>query len=264
MAAARPVLWQLAVSHFSEKARWALAYKQVPHERRAPAPGVHIAVALWLTGGRCATLPVLQLDGATIGGSGAIVAALEERYPDPPLYPADPSERRRALALQAWFDAELGPPARKLIFHDIGHDRDRMNAAVQIAAPDIHALLGPAATAYATVFTKVRYGTHPDGAAERARERILVAFDRLEAELGDDEYLVGGRFSVADLAAAALFFPVVLPPEAPRMDAALPDSYERFRATVRDRRGYRWVEEMFRRHRRKDRRVAEQAVGVAA
>lgn len=259
-----PLLWQLTLSHFSEKVRWALAYKSVAHERRTPAPGLHMAVALWLTGGRTATLPVLELDGRAIGDSTAIIGALEERYTEPALYPVDPEERSRALALEDWFDENLGPDARRLIFHDMGREPARLDAAVHVAAPELRAKLGPAATAYAWLFTKARYGTHPEAAAERARSRILAALDRLEAELGDEDYLVGGRFTVADLTAAALFFPVVLPPEAPRLTGALPASYERFRASVRDRRGYRWVEDMFRRHRRKDRPAPRPVVVAAA
>src|ERR671935_2957668 len=104
---AQPVLWHLEISHYNEKARWALDYKGVEHERRALPGGVHMPVALWLTRGRGRTFPVLQLDGETIGDSTAIIAALEERFPDPPLYPADPAERERALNLEESFDEEL-------------------------------------------------------------------------------------------------------------------------------------------------------------
>ena len=248
MAAARPLLWQLAISPYSEKVRWALGYKGIAHDRRTPAPGLHMAVALWLTGGRGPTLPVMELDGRTVGDSTAIIAALEERQPDPPLYPSDPVPRARALALEDWFDEHAGSDARRLFFHDLGREPALLDQAVKTAVPDLRATLGPAATAYAWVFTKVRYGTHPEGLAERAREGLVAAFDRIEAELGDGEYLVGDRFSVADLTAAALLFPVVLPPQAPQLEAAVPEPYERFRASVRNRRGYSWVEEMYARH----------------
>ena len=56
-----PVLWHLKVSHYNEKARWALDYKAVPHVRRAAVPGQHRSIAAKLTGGR--TFPVLQLNG---------------------------------------------------------------------------------------------------------------------------------------------------------------------------------------------------------
>ncbi len=47
------------------------------------------------------------------------------------------------------------------------------------------------------------------------RQMILAAMDRLEAELEPSGYLVGEQFSVADLTAAALLYPAVMPPEFP-------------------------------------------------
>src|SRR5438128_853440 len=40
-----PVLWHLKVSHYNEKARWALDYKGIPHRRRAAIPGRHARIA---------------------------------------------------------------------------------------------------------------------------------------------------------------------------------------------------------------------------
>ncbi len=114
----RPILWHLVVSHYSEKVRWALDHKWIPYNGCAQPPGVHIAVAAWLTRGRQFTLPVLQLEGRRIGDSTAIIAALEKRFGEPPLYPADPDERAHALELEEWFDEELGPAARRFAFHE--------------------------------------------------------------------------------------------------------------------------------------------------
>ena len=72
----KPTLWHIQISHYSEKARWALRYKSVEYERRAPVPGAHMAVAAWLTRGRNFTFPVLELDGKRIGDSTAFIAAL--------------------------------------------------------------------------------------------------------------------------------------------------------------------------------------------
>jgi glutathione S-transferase len=264
MPETQPILWHLAISHYSEKARWALDYKGVEHERRTPPPGLHIPVVLWVTRGRGYTLPTIEIDGRRLSDSTAIIAALEERYPEPPLYPSDPDERRRALALEDWFDEEVAPYTRRLVFHELGRDPLRLEASVKNAAPALYEKLGGGAVAYAKLFTKVRYGTHAEAAAETARQRIVAGFDRLEAELGDEGYLVGGRFTVADLAAAALLYPVVMPPEAPQALTDLPERYERFRAQVRDRPGWSWVEEMFRLHRRKERTPAPSTVGAGA
>ena len=45
-----PVLWQFTASHYNEKARWALDWKRLPHERRAVLPGPHLARIWWETG----------------------------------------------------------------------------------------------------------------------------------------------------------------------------------------------------------------------
>jgi glutathione S-transferase len=78
---------------------------------------------------------------------------------------------------------------------------------------------------------------------------VSAALDRLEAELDGRKYLVGESFTVADLTAAALFYPLVLPPEGPELPPP-PEGFERYRAPLAERPGYRWVQEMFRRHRR--------------
>ena len=43
MAGSKPVLWHIEISHYNEKARWALDQKGIEHERRAPTPGAHMS-----------------------------------------------------------------------------------------------------------------------------------------------------------------------------------------------------------------------------
>ena len=247
----RPVLWHIPISHYSEKARWALDYKGVEYDRRAPLAPLYMGVALVLTRGRQKTFPVLQLDGRTIGDSTAIVAALEEAVTDPPLLPADPAERRRALEIEHWFDENLGPPIRLLGWHEITHDREALErlAAEQVPPPLRRFPAVPATVA--RTFVNLRFGVKSRQAAADSRVQVSAALDHLEHELGDGEYLAGGRFTVADLTAAALFYPLVLPPEAPKLAGELPAPFEEYRASLADRRGFRWVEEMYRRHRRR-------------
>jgi glutathione S-transferase len=245
-----PVLWHLPVSHYSEKVRWALDHKRVQHERHAPIGGYHIAVALVLTRGRHYTLPVLELHGQRIGDSTAIIAALERAYPDPPLYPADPEERRRALALEDFFDEQLGPFVRRYAFHALRGDRERFDELAAGQVPPALARYRRAAGAYARAYTAMRFQTASERRAEEALAKVMAALDRIESELGDDQYLVGDRFTVADLTAAALFYPLVLPPEGPlQMDA--PAAVNDVRNSLSTRRGYRYVQEMFARHRAK-------------
>ena len=85
-----PVLWQYSFSNYNEKVRWALDHKSVPHVRRSLMPGGPRAMVFSARG----TLPVVDLDGERLVDSTRIIAALEKRYPDPPLYPADPDAAR--------------------------------------------------------------------------------------------------------------------------------------------------------------------------
>ena len=261
MSGSLPTLWQIDISHYSEKARWALAYKGVEHKRRAPVPGAHIPVALWLTRGAQKTFPIIDLDGQRIGDSTAIIAALEERTPEPSLYPEDPEQRRRALELEDFFDEELGPHIRLLVFHELGNDPERFAKLMEGTAPGPLARMSRPAATYARTYTGLRFGVRSPEAAERARAKVLAALDRLDAELGSNDYLVGESFSVADLTAASLFYPLVLPAEGPLpADEEPPAGIERFRAPLKERRGYRWVEEMFHRHRKPAKAGAAAAV----
>jgi len=248
----KPVLWQIDISHYAEKARWALDYKGVDHVRRSPLPGTHIPIALFLTRGAQPTIPILQMDGRAIGDSTAIIAALDAKYLDQPLYPSKPDERSRALELEDWFDENLGPHTRLLPFYELIQEPELFG---EIAASQVPGPLGkvkPVVGAYGRVYTSLRWGANKAEDAERAREAIVAAFDKLEMELeqGDGEFLVGDKLSVADVTAASLFYPIVVPPEGPLSpDLPRPEGLENFRQSLRDRPGWRWVEETFRRYR---------------
>jgi glutathione S-transferase len=244
-----PVLYHLEISHYNEKARWALDYKGVAHVRKAPPPMLHVAWAFWLTRG--ATFPVLKLNGTAISDSSRIIEALEREYPEPALYPADPAQRRRALELEDHFDEQLGPYIRRWLFHEaleelppaefiegaLGSSPRAVKSAMKATAPVGRRML------------RMRYGINAED-AEAARRKTEAAIERVEQELQPSGYLVGDGFTVADLTAAALLFPLVRPPEAPHMiPPPMPDSFERARASLLARPAGKWVEEMYRRHR---------------
>jgi glutathione S-transferase len=245
----RQMLLHVPVSHYSEKARWALDYKRVPHTRRWPPGGTHPLVSLALTRGRHHTVPVLVIDREAIGDSTAIIHRLEERFPEPPLYPADPTERRRALELEDFFDEELGPFIRRWVYHHFTNDPELLPelAAHQVQyAPEAATALTQRAL---RVFLDLRFSTDSPERAEEAEAKVLAALDRLEAELAGREYLAGDGFSVADLTAAALFYPLVLPPQIPWRPSRLPHAWEEFQDVHRERPALEWIAEMYRRHR---------------
>src|SRR3954451_15789508 len=111
-----PVLWHLEISHYNEKARWALDYKGVPHVRRAVTPGLQQFTARRLRAGR--TVPILEMNGRAIGDSTKIIEAIERGWQEPRLYPTDLAQRRCALGLEDYFDEQCGPDARRVLFND--------------------------------------------------------------------------------------------------------------------------------------------------
>jgi glutathione S-transferase len=242
------VLWHIPISHYNEKARWALDCKRVPYELRTPMPGLHRISALRLTRGRHDRLPVIGIDGRRVGDSTAIIAALEELRPEPSLYPADRAERERALALEDYFDEELAPRIRRYNwFHTLGDADATIEAAMPGAGPVRTRLLR-------TVYPLARWMTARDydireETAGEAREGIHRCMDRLESELAGREYLVGDGFTVADLTAAALFTPTIAPPERPYAPRHVAEPIRELREQLIARLGGRWVEEMYRRHR---------------
>jgi glutathione S-transferase len=246
-AGSLPVLWHLQVSPYNEKARWALDFKRVPHIRRGAIPGRHASVAKRLTGER--TFPVLELDGEVLGDSTEIIAALERRYPDPPLYPSDPVERRRALEIEDFFDEEFGPYERQLILH--------------LTLPDPELFLGTFAAELTGVRRSVARAAFPairrravavfgldEAGLERAWEKCRAGSERFAAELGSSRYLVGGRFTVADLSVASIFAPTVAPEQFP-----YPQPHRRhprlaeLRAVLERHGAVEWTREMYARHR---------------
>ncbi|MFN8151931.1 MAG: glutathione S-transferase N-terminal domain-containing protein [Solirubrobacterales bacterium] len=248
-----PVLWHIPISHYSEKVRWALDHKGVPHRRRPVPPPAHMAVAYAITRGGGYTLPLLQVDGRALADSTEIIAVLEERHPDRPLYPADAEVRSRALELEDYFDEHVGPATRLLGFHSMRSDPEAMGQVAAQMLPESARSSRPvtlAAGQMGKAFAAVRYGSDSEDAADAAREALIEALNRLEAELdgGDGDYLVGDEFTVADLTAAALLAPAVRPAEGPKLPDP-PPAYDRFLAPLRERRAFEWVKEIFSRHR---------------
>ena len=241
-----PTLWHFRLSHYNEKARWALDWKRLPHRRRALLPGPHLPVVLWLT--RQTEVPVLRLGDATINDSTRIIAALEAHQPSPALYPADSTARARALALEDFFDEELGPHIRRVFFFHVLQDSERAVATLTLGESALTRWLYGAAFPLTRDVMRRGLALDEQHVAE-SRTRVHAALDRLEAEIQPSGYLVGDAFSVADLAAAALFAPLLHADEFPyRLPPLLPP-LAAWRASVADRPGFRWALEMYRRHR---------------
>ena len=252
-----PVLWHFPISHFTEKARWALDYKGIPHRRFAPLFD-YAPRAWWKT--RQLALPILLHRGEAICDSTRIIAALEQWKPVPALYPSDPKERDRALALEDWLDEGLGPAIRTVLV-------DWLFRHHPAAAEDIFALghgraahtaLRAMLPVFRTVYSRrhaIRAETVSAGGPE-----VRAALDRIEAEIQPSGYLAGDAFSVADLTAAALFSGLLWPAEYPY---PYPSSMRRalgeYRDSLSGHPAFRWLTGIYSKHRGESTAVDDRA-----
>ena len=242
-----PLLWHIPLSHFNEKVRWALDYKGIAHRRQVL--GANYLFRAWRATGQ-GTLPILFLDGRAIGDSTQIIAALEERYPEPPLYPGDAAARQRALALEDYFDEQLGPALRAAIVTPLF--RNDPDVALRTLTT------GMPGKAYETLRPLLRFFPAyyrfrhkiSDARLEADRATVNAALERIEQERQGRAYLVGDAFTVADLTAAALLGALLQPPEIQYpLRVELPPYLQDYRATLLQHPAAQWAVDIYRLHR---------------
>jgi glutathione S-transferase len=242
-----PELFQFEFSHFNEKARWAFDWKRVAHRRRSYLPGLHMLPILRLSGQRA--VPVVRVDGRVIAGSDRIIDWLEAEHPVPPLYPEHDGLRREALDLQRRFDADVGPAARRALFFDLLPDAAYAARCFTAGRRDVVAWLYGALFPVTRAVMRRDMRIDADGAA-RGREVVSRALDEVARRARGSGHLVGDRFSVADLTAAALLSVTVFPPESPvRLPQPASDGVRTWLARWSTHAGTAWVTDVYRRHR---------------
>lgn len=106
------VLHQFPYSHFNDKARWALAYKGIDHDKVTYLPGPHAGPIKKLSGQT--QTPLLEIDGDVVAGSAEILVRLETVCPEPALFPAQHAPAIEEIITR--FDAEVGPATRTVLF----------------------------------------------------------------------------------------------------------------------------------------------------
>jgi glutathione S-transferase len=213
-------------SHFCDKARWALDRSGVRYREEGHLPLAHALPSLRAGGRR--TVPVLVTGAGVLADSAAILRFADARAPaGGSLFFRDaPELRAEAESFEAQLDAELGPASRRVVYHHVLPDPALAFAMMSgafgpdtpLALPRPRWLTPATFRLYFSVARAVmRRGMRIDEAgAARSRAVIRAVFDRVNERLRDGRpFLIGGRFSAADLTFAALAAPVLLAPEFP-------------------------------------------------
>lgn len=242
-------LYTFTLSHFSEKARWALDHKGVDYVEERLVPGAHLPIIKRIA--PRSSVPVLRDGDRVVQGSSTIIDYVDERWPELPLTPADASERASALELERWLDRELGKALRCVFyFHAIDH-RDLILHLFNQGGPWWGRML--ARVGYRVLVQRIRkmYAVTKENAA-RDEERVRAVFDRLDALLADRRYLVGDRFSRADLTLASLAAPMWRPVQHSTSwppDELYPPEVEAFRTQLANTRTSEHVMRLYREQR---------------
>jgi glutathione S-transferase len=204
-------LLTIPFSHYCEKARWALDRCGVAYREEGHLPLLHYVANRRAGAGR--TVPAFVHAGGVIPDSTEIIAFADAARPGT-LLPTDAGVRSDALALEDDFDRHLGPATRRWAYAQIFPRKD-LDAFFTHGSPAWEQralrLARPLAVAFLRRSLKI-----DDAGVARSRAKIDDTLDKVSELLRDGRrYLVGDRFTVADLSFAALASPILWAPEHP-------------------------------------------------
>jgi glutathione S-transferase len=245
-------LLTIPISHYCEKARWALERAGLDYSEERHVQGVHILVAR-RAGGR-ETVPVLIADEGVFNESEDILRYADRDLPeDARLFPADDGLRAEVEGLSRWLDDGLGPDGRRLMYVQMLEERRQMLTVNNQGVPRWEARMMTALWPLATRLAGRRLGLGPT-TIEDDSARVIQAFDAIAERLTDGRpHLCGDRFTAADLTFACLASSILVPPEygvrLPQPDE-LPEHIAREVRTFREHPAGAYALELFRTERR--------------
>ncbi|MBI4898161.1 MAG: glutathione S-transferase family protein [Actinobacteria bacterium] len=197
----------IPISHYCEKARWALDRARVDYREERHLQLFHHWYAKRVGGGF--TTPVLVLpDGRAIGQSSEILRWTDAVSTSPgPLYPEPIASR--VAATERWLDLTLGPDGRAWMYEQVLPHKEIAGAYGLDGVPPLERrafdLMFKALGPY------IRARVSASGASTDI-SRVYGVFDEVAARLdADGPYLCGDQFTAADLTFAALSAAVLLP-----------------------------------------------------
>jgi glutathione S-transferase len=200
----------IPISHYCEKARWALDRAGIAYREERHVQVVHRVASRRAGGG--GTVPVLVAAEGVFAQSADILAYADRRTePGARLYPDEPSLREEVVAVERDFDADLGPEARRWAYFHILPRRDLGRAYNCTGVPAWERRAFPLLFGVVSGYVRHLFAIGPETGAQ-AGAAVQRTFDAVAARLQDGRpYLCGDAFTAADLAFAALAAPVVLP-----------------------------------------------------
>jgi glutathione S-transferase len=205
-------LLTIPISHYCEKARWALERAEIPYREERHIQAIHCLYARRAGGG--ITVPVLVTPEGTLGESEDILHWVDRRTPPGfRLFPEDPAQRAEVEQISRRLDAELGPKGRRLIYVHMLQDKPLLLDFNNTGVPRWEDRFMRVGFNVVIPLVKRRLAITPGIEVSDERD-VFRELDWVAELLSDGRpYLSGERFGAADLTFGALSAAVVAPPD---------------------------------------------------
>jgi glutathione S-transferase len=197
------------VSHYCEKARWALARLNIPYTEERHAPLFH-RLATNSVGAK--SVPVLVAGVQVLKDSTDILKYLDTiACEDDRLYPSTPELLQKVEMLEGLFNYRLGPAARIWAYSFTLNTPKLAKRRFTFEVPFYERVLFPIVFPVVSSIIRRQFNI-TSKVVNDAHTQITQIFEYVGDLLADGRtYLVGDRFSAADLTFASLSTPVVRP-----------------------------------------------------
>lgn len=192
------ILHQFEVSPFCDKVRRILHYKRRRYDTREVPPTEALVRLRRLH--PIGKVPVIEHGDRVIADSSDIARYLDELYPDPPLYPADPRDAALCHFIEDWADESLYFYELWLRFGLARNAGEWSRRTTESEPPGVMRRVTERALP-----TLMRNVLKSQGLGRKSPEQVLEELDRHLASIdtwldGDRGWLVTERLSVADIA----------------------------------------------------------------
>lgn len=248
MPKTKPTLYIFAISHYCEKARWALDFHRIDYVLKFVAPGDHAKIARQLGAPR-SSVPYLVANGQVIQGSQEIIAWADTESGDKPLTPG--GNRDAWLEIEQRIDDIAGVHIRRYYYSEaIVEHPQTVRPVFTKDLPFIKKVLISLAWGKirGVMIKRMDLGAEQGLESKAIVERELDWIDSLLAD--GREYLVDGRFSRVDMAVASLLSPLAMPAQHPTYASLRhPPRLAADVAGWNERPSLQWVRDIYAKHR---------------
>ena len=198
-------LYQFPISHYCEKVRWVLEYKNINYKKINLLPGLHARKAKKLTSH--STLPILIHEKNIVSESSEIISYLDKIFPENSLTPSDHKIKQEVIRWEQFADEEIGPNVRRICYHTLLNYPEIITPYFTDNGP-WYGNLYMKATFPKLSQTMRNLMQLDDTTAPQINLRLTQSIEKIYDHIKDREFFAGDSFTRADLTIASLLAPL--------------------------------------------------------